>query len=257
MDNSPDLHAVRNGDKKDLRGADLRGADLRHANLRGADLRGADLRGADLQDATLATLRDADLREATLRHADLSGATLKDATLRDADLRHATLLNADLRHATLRHADLRYATLLDATLRHATLWGADLWGAELDDAELPAYRRIPQEGAFIAYKYASEHLLRLQVPADADRTSCLTGAKCRAERARVTDILKPDGSECDTETATSHHREFEYYEGEMAVADDWYPDIRVACTSGIHFYASKRLAQRRAPWDVDDEEVSD
>jgi len=100
-------------------------------------------------------------------------------------------------------------------------------------------------------------LLRLRVPADADRTSCLTGPKCRAERARVTAILKPDGSECDTETAMSHHREFEYHEDAMAVADDWDPDIRVACTNGIHVYPSKRLAQRHAPWDVDDEEVSD
>jgi len=174
-------------------------------------------------------------------------ANLRHADLQDADLRYATLLDANLRHADLQDADLRGANLRGANLRHATL----------RDAELPPYRGIPQEGAFIAYKYTSEHLLRLEIPADADRTSCLTGAKCRAERARATDILKPDGSECDTETAMSHHREFEYHEGAMAVADDWDPDIRVACTNGIHFYASKQLAQRRAPWDVDGAEVSD
>jgi len=237
MDNSLDLHAVRNGEEKDLWGADLRDANLRDANLWGANLWDADLRGATLRDANLwdANLRDADLRGADLWDADLRGATLRDANLWDANLWDANLRDADLRGAGLQDADLR--------------------DANLDGTELPAYECIPQEGGFVAYKYTSEHLLRLQVPADADRTSCLTGPKCRAERARVTDILKPDGSECDTETATSHHREFTYHEGETAVADDWDSDIRVACTSGIHFYLSKRLAQRHGPWDVDDEEV--
>jgi hypothetical protein len=128
---------------------------------------------------------------------------------------------------------------------------------DLDETELPAYERLPQEGAFIAYKYTSEHILRLEIPAGAARTSCLTGPKCRAERARVMDILAADGSDCDAETARSHHREYIYYEGEMAVADDWDPDIRVACTHGIHIYPSKRLALRHAPWDVPDDTDGD
>jgi uncharacterized protein YjbI with pentapeptide repeats len=274
MSDDINLQAVRNGERKDLWGANLVNANLRDAYLWGANLGDADLRDANLGDADLwdsnlqdanlldanlqdanlrganlldANLQDANLRGANLKHADLWDADLKDANLKDANLKHADLWDADLKDADLKDANLKDANLKDANLKDANLKDANLRGADI-----PVYERLPQEGSFIAYKYTREHLLQLEIPADAERTSCLTSAKCRSERARVSGILSSDGSECNADTAKSYYRDYTYHEGEMAEADGWDPDARVACTHGIHFYPSKRLAQRNAPWNVSD-----
>ena len=222
----------------DLRDADLQGANLRDANLWAANLRGADLWGADLRDANLwgANLRDASLTDADLREADLQGADLRDADLQGADLRDANLWGANLRDASLTDADLREADLRDADLRRADLRDADLQGANLPD-----YQRLPSHGPAIAWKECEEHVVKLRIPADAERVSSLVGPKCRVEYAEVVAVLGEDGSPSDDEVAHSRwtDEEFVYREGETVYPDDWNNDIRVQCTHGIHIYPTK------------------
>jgi hypothetical protein len=196
--------------------ADLRGADLRGADLTGADLRGANLRGADL---TGANLTDANLRGANLRGADLTGANLSDANLTDADLH-----NANLRGANLTDANLSLANLSRANLSRANL-----------DGITGLYSIVPESGAFIGFKKLSDgSIARIQIPEDAGRVGGYTGRKCRAEKAIVLDgegISKRDSS-------------FVYKTGTTVVPDKWDADPRIECSHGIHFFMTRREAER-------------
>jgi hypothetical protein len=188
------------------------GANLRNANLLGANLWGANLWGANL--------RNADLQYANLVDADLRGANLVDVDLRGADLRGANLEGANLRGANLVGANLV---------------GADLGGADLENAKLPDFQLPPEEGSFIAYKKVTTGVIKLLIPEDAKRTSSLVSRKCRASHVRV---LEGSGF-----SPTHTEKKLEYKEGEVVYADAFNDDIRVDCTSGIHFFMTKKEAE--------------
>ena len=196
-----------------LRGANLREADLREANLRGADLYGADLYGADLY-----------------------GANLRGADLREADLREANLYGADLRGADLREADLR-----EADLYEANLYGADLRGADHNEGTAFLLSQCP-DGAFIGYKKASSHIVKLLVPEDAKRSSATT-LKCRCSKAKVLEIQNLDGSKSDLKAVPSDRDEnFIYVVGKEKEVEDFDEDRWNECSTGIHFFISREMA---------------
>jgi hypothetical protein len=150
-----------------------------------------------------------------------------------ANLEGANLWGTYLRGANLEGADLRYAYLWDADLEGANLWGADLRGADLTGANLPHFQIVPEEGSFIAYKKVDTGVIKLLIPEDAKRTSTLVGRKCRASYVKV---LEGSGISC-----TSSDK-LEYKEGEFVYADKYDDDIRKECTSGIHFFVTKKEA---------------
>lgn len=175
----------------------------------GADLRGANLYGANLRRANL---REANLRRANLRGADLYGADLRGANLYEAELGDANLCEADLREADLREADL---------------CDVDLHGANLS-----AFQMCPEEGSFIAWKKVDTGVIKLLIPAAAKRTSSLVGRKCRAEYVIV---LKGSGKSS---------RGGLYEQGKEYHADSYNPDIRVECSHGVHFFMTRKEAEK-------------
>ena len=218
------LRNEEGGRRAVLSGAVLRGANLSGANLSGADLRGANLSGADLSGADL-------------RGADMSGADLRDAVLRDADLRDADLSGADMRRAVLSGAVLRGANLSDAVLRDANLSEANLSGAVL----LPDYQ-IPQEGALIVWKAVKGGIAKIEVPAEAKRTSCLINRKCRAEFVRTIEIVV-DGAHADTAPGR-YDASVVYRVGEITRPDSYDDNPAVDCTHGIHFFLTRAEAEK-------------
>jgi hypothetical protein len=183
----------------------------------------ADLRGADL---CMADLHEADLHEADLHEADLRGANLHEANLRGANLR-----GADLYGANLYEADLRGANLHEADLRGADLRGANLRMANIEDARLPAYTICPEEGGFVAWKKVDTGVIKLYIPAKAKRTSSLVGRKCRAEFVKV---LRGSGKS---------ERGGIYKQGKIYRSDSYDPDPRVECSSGVHFFMTRKEAE--------------
>ena len=145
---------------------------------------------------------------------------------------------ANLRHADLSFANLSYTDLSYANLSRADLSGAHLSRANLSRAKLPAFLILPQLGAFIAWKKAGGRIVKLEIPADANRVSSLVGRKCRAEFVRVLDI---DGA---TEVVTDAHGPRTVYRiGEIVRPDKYDDDIRVECSHGIHFFMTREEAQ--------------
>lgn len=197
--------------RADLREADLYGADLRKAILYGADLRGAELGRADLYRA--------DLCGADLSKAHLCGANLCGANLYGASLRGANLYRANLRRANLCNADLRGANNIPF---------------------IPM--ACPDTGTFVAWKKANGHIVKLEIPADAQRSSA-TGRKCRCDKAKVIEIQELDGSPSElTEVASGYDRNFVYHVGEIAEEPKYDEDRWKECAPGIHFFINRQEA---------------
>jgi hypothetical protein len=153
--------------------------------------------------------------------ADLSGVDLHGADLRGASLYRAYLCTANLTQANFTQANLRQANLTRATL--------------------PEFQLCSQENPFTAYKKVHDLngkgvVLELEILGD--RTSNLVGRKCRASKVRV--IKAIDSSE--TEFVSTHDKNFRYTVGAEIECKDYNSDIRIECTSGIHFFMTQEEA---------------
>ena len=207
------------------------------ANLSGADLSGADLYGANLSGAALSG-------------ADLSGANLSGANLSGANLSGANLSGADLSRANLYGADLSGANLSGADLSRANLYGADLSGAKSVASAKNLFYPIccPEYGAFIAWKKARlrnghECIVKLEISEDAKRCSA-SGRKCRCSKAAVLEVQDLDGKILDEPAISDHDEDFHYIQGYMVSVPDFDENRWNECSSGIHFYITRKEAVR-------------
>ena len=216
----------------------MREANMREANMHEANMRGANLHGA--------YLREANLREANMREANMREANMHEANMHEANMRGANLHGADLCEADLCEADLCGADLCGANLHGADLCGANLHGANLRRADLcgakSAYIACPTDGSFIGWKKASGHIVKLQIPEDARRSSA-GGEKCRCDKAFVIEIQNLDGTSAGIEMVCSDHDEkFVYAVGATVKVSDFDGDRWNECAPGIHFFIDRRAA---------------
>jgi hypothetical protein len=152
------------------------------------------------------------------------------------------LRGANLRGANLRNANLQSANLQSADLRSADLRGADLQSADLRGAKSYHYQIIPSEGSFIAWKKCRDNLvLKLEIPAEAKRTSTISYRKCRAECVKVLQIFDKEGNEKDI--AFGLYNRTKYKKGEIVKANSFDDDPRVVCSNGIHFFITRQEAE--------------
>ena len=235
------------GECADLEGADLEGADLQGADLQGANLRDANLVKTNLQGVFLlnADLRGVDLRGAYLRGAILECANLENANLGGVDFECANLENANLGGVNLQRANLRGADLRWANLRGANLRGAIFRGVNLDGAILPQnWQIVPRVGqSFTAFKRVIGGIvLELLIPGSAQRTSSLIGRKCRASEALVVGVAHGVAANNAGIYRSLHCSDFTYEIGKTAREPAFDPDVRIECTTGIHFFMTKEEA---------------
>jgi hypothetical protein len=102
---------------------------------------------------------------------------------------------------------------------------------------------VPEEGEFIAFKKLKDgKVAKLLIPAYAKRVSSLVGRKCRASHALVLEITYNGVPYPDGEGVSSHNYRFKYKVGETVRAN-LNDDIRVECTSGIHFFITRKEAE--------------
>jgi len=166
--------------------------------------------------------------------AYLSGAYLRRAYLSGADLSGANLSGADLSGANLSRANLSGADLSGANLS-----GANLSGADLSRANLPPTSIVPEAGAFTAFKKLKGGIIAtIEIPTEAKRIGGLAGRKCRASSAKV--VALSDGAEVGY---SSYDPTFAYRVGETVTPNVFDDDVRVECSSGIHFFITKAEAE--------------
>ena len=210
--------------KADLSGANLSMADLSRANLSGADLSMANLSRANLIRANLIR---ANLRIANLIRANLSRANLNDADLSRADLCMADLSMADLSGSDLSGADLSMANLIRADLSDADLSDADRFRlGKVVDVALTGYKKT-KEGVVIT----------AEIPVGAI-VFCINGRKCRANRAKITDMAGHDVLH------SQYDKSFEYLLGQEINIKDFNLMYNVECASGFHFFRTRKEAEK-------------
>ena len=246
---------------------DVEGYEKMRANLDGADISNTDLRFANLKCASLndvnfykSDLRGVDLRKTSLQHTNLSYADFREATLNDtyilnsnlahADFGDASLVGAYISHSNLTRADLEcanfgWADFRSCNLRHANFKCCNLLYANFVGAKYVPYipLRCPSDGAFIGWKRVKDVLIKLEIPADAKRSSATTN-KCRCDKAKVLGFYDPlDEMELNiTELVNDRYEECKYVKGEM-VYSDYFDDNRWdECSHGIHFFINKQDA---------------
>lgn len=141
-----------------------------------------------------------------------------------------------------------------ANLRDANLCGADLCGADLCRANLRGAvsnektamfaLACPEEGAFIGWKKAHGLIVKLLIPEDAKRSSATT-RKCRCSKATVLSIQTIDGDEAESdEVASDRDKDFVYRVGETVEVEDYDENRWNECSTGIHFFITRKEAER-------------
>ena len=189
-------------------------------------------------------LVDMDLRGINLSGACLIGADLSRSTLAGANLEGAELVRANLTGASLTGANLKNARMLGADLRYACMGKADLTGASLSPFQI-----VPEVGQFKGFKRvisaadsSCSCVIEILIPTSARRTSSLVGRKCRADKAKIVRVVNPS---CQDETnfVSFYNPNFAYTVGKWIKEPRYDPDIRVECTSGIHFFMTLKEAE--------------
>lgn len=212
-------------------------ANMSYANLSYADLRHADFSCTYLMGANLSydDLSGVDLSHANLSGANLTGAYLSHADLSYTDLNRADLTGADLRHADLRHANLTGAVLIDANLNNV-----------MYDEKTAFFAMIcPEEGSFIGWKKLEHNCVaKLLIPKDAKRSSATT-RKCRASKAIVLEIYDENGDVMDDDFIglSRFNHDFQYKKGQIVIPDSFDEDRWNECSSGIHFFITRKEAE--------------
>lgn len=123
----------------------------------------------------------------------------------------------------------------------ADLSGADLRSADLSGADLPDFQLCPQEDSFTAYKKVAG-IIVLKLSILGKRTSSLVGRKCRTQKALV--LSASNDAPKGAEFRSTHDPKFIYRVGEEVSVDNYNPDVRVECTTGIHFFMTKEEAEK-------------
>ena len=191
------------------------------ANFWRKNLQKADLHGRNLSAAVLAAanLTNANLTRTILTKADLCSANLTDSNVSGADFRGALLYGANLTRVDLRDVNLK---------------NADLRDVNLTGARLPHFQ-IPQTGTIEGWKKLWNSVIcKVLVPAHAQRTATLISRKCRASEIVV---LEGEGS------SLHDSRVFYRVGATVRPTEPYDPDIRVDCTSGIHFFLTREEAE--------------
>ena len=123
--------------------------------------------------------------------------------------------------------------------------------------------RCPETGSFIGYKMVSVdsdrvfsrlnrlniRILKLEIPEDAKRIST-NGKKCRCDKAKVLEAYQYLGIITDNDEdnviasedtfCSLHDPSFKYHIGEIVSVDDFDDNEVNECSTGIHFFMTKR-----------------
>ena len=131
----------------------------------------------------------------------------------------------------------------NVSLDRASLNGASLNWASLNGAENIPYIPFacPSDGAFIGWKKVNGHLIKLEIPEDAQRCSATTN-KCRCDKAMVVSITDiKTGAERKHITNTNYAKTT-YTVGKMVYPDSFDENRWNECSNGIHFFINKQDA---------------
>lgn len=101
----------------------------------------------------------------------------------------------------------------------------------------------PSDGAFVGWKKCRDDLIvKLQITEDSKRSSAFC-RQCRCSKAVVLEIQNLDGTKSNADYAVSiRDGKFKYRVGETVEVDDFDDDRMHECSTGIHFFITRKEA---------------
>ena len=102
--------------------------------------------------------------------------------------------------------------------------------------------QCPEEGSFIGFKKCKDNtIVKLLITEDALRSSA-TSRKCRCSKAKVLEITDREGNSINS-VSSKHDEKFVYEVGKIVEVKDFDSDRWNECSTGIHFFITKREAE--------------
>jgi hypothetical protein len=116
----------------------------------------------------------------------------------------------------------------------------------MQDAKIDTWSIVPETGSFKGWKKGRNgEIVKLLIPACAERISSLVGRKCRASQARVLEIWKDGKIVINPEyiVHSSYQPTFQYQLHKTVKVLNFNTDYRIECAEGIHFFITRKEAE--------------
>ena len=130
----------------------------------------------------------------------------------------------------------------------ANLMDANLRGANLRGANLPNYQIIPEIGAFDGWKKFAKGIVgRVRIPARAGRAQGISSRKCRANEIKLLEAWGKEGVKLPKGTIVkngTYSKVIKYTVGGVTKINNLSDDIRLECAPGIHFFVTRKEAEK-------------
>ena len=180
---------------------------------------------------------NAGLSKERIRKKDFSSADFRYANFRSADFSSANFSSADFRYANFSSANFSSANFSSANFSSADFRSANL-NFIINNCSFGFTINCPEEGSFIGYKKARGKIIKLLIHEDAKRSSATT-YKCRASKATCLEI---EGG--ITEIQSDYSETFIYRVGETVDVANFDENRWNECSTGIHFFMSRKMAEQ-------------
>jgi hypothetical protein len=201
---------------------DFSSSDFRYSNFRSSDFSSSDFSSSDF---SYSNFRSSDFRYSDFRYSDFRYSNFRYSNFRSSDFSSSDFSSSDFRYSNFRYSNFNSTHINENTI-----------GLTL---------ACPEEGSFIAYKKASGYIVKIRVLEHSLRSSATT-LKCRASDVEVLKIENIDKTiPCSlTEVKTSYRDSSLVYKvGERIHIADFDTNRWNECSTGIHFFMSRKLAE--------------
>lgn len=168
---------------------------------------------------------------------NLSDIDLSDMNLSDMNFTDVNFTGVNFTSANFTRANFTRANFADTNFTGTN--------TNITINELTLFIEIvcPSEGSFIGWKKAKNYIVKLKICEDALRSSA-TSHKCRCSKVEVLAIENIDKSPCEiTSISSDFNRNFIYEVGKIIEVKDFDTNRWNECSTGIHFFISRKLAE--------------
>ena len=261
------LNKYSDGEKAVIEGRRLtdRTTRLIDRDLSWAEIHNCDLTGLYMGKSTTkpAVSSAKKTRPGKMADAQIIDCCLDDVDFERVDMMRCVIKNASMLRDKFNHSDLRNCHFEATNLQEAEFFNSDLMGVNFNESNTnnlsmeqvvispeklntiyDQNQAVPDEGAFIGWKNASGYIVKLEIPADAQRVGGLASRKCRASYAYVVSITNMENDQSIASAKSNKDKNTVYEPGKFIYPNQFDTRLDHECTTGIHFYTTREEAVR-------------
>lgn len=238
---------------------------IRDQDFSGKDFDNIDFTGTQFRNCKLDSAKFFDCRfsEGCFSHCQMNKAFICDSSFSYIRFTGCKMENAKFVRNSIRNSDFIMSMMNGAEFNSTLIMESEFHTCELElqivkspfertkiencklgERFLERLNFLP-DGEFVAYKNTRQGVVKLLIPADADRVFSTILRKCRASKAIVLELPEgcPEDSMGVPYAESMWNAEFHYEVGQtMEPWQPFDPTPLLDCTSGIHFFLTRAEA---------------